>query len=353
MPLLEQLDAFGPEEVVVARDPGVGYTALFVLHSTVLGPAVGGTRLRSYPSLEAALGDALRLARGMTCKNALAGLPFGGGKSVILGPPPTDASARIELFRAHGRAIERLDGRYMTGEDVGTTTDDMAQVARETAYVGGLDEGMGDPSPFTAYGVVRAMEAVAMRLWGSFDLSDRHVSVQGLGNVGMQLARQLDARGARLTVTDVVADRVTAAAREFGADTCQPAAILHIGADLFAPCALGGVLDDAAVDRLRVQAVCGGANNVLASPTAGVRLSERGILYAPDYVANAGGVISGGVDLAGWDRARMQRALDGVRATMAAVFDRAERESTTPETAADRMAEERLRDSADRTRRGA
>ena len=147
MTLLEQLDAFGPEEVVVAREPAAGYTAVFVLHSTVLGPAVGGTRLRSYPSLEAALEDGLRLARGMTYKNALAGLPFGGGKSVILGPPPPDADARAELFRAHGRAIERLGGRYLTGEDVGTTTEDMAQVARETAHVGGLDAGMGDPSP--------------------------------------------------------------------------------------------------------------------------------------------------------------------------------------------------------------
>jgi leucine dehydrogenase len=352
MPLLEQLDAFGPEEVVVAREPAAHYTAVFVLHSTILGPAVGGTRLRTYPSLEAALADGLRLARGMTLKNALAGLPFGGGKSVVLGPPPPDADARVELFRAHGRAIERLGGRYLTGEDVGTTTEDMAQVARETAHVGGLDAGMGDPSPFTAAGVIRAMEAVAVRLWDSFELADKHVAIQGLGNVGMHLARQLHARGAHLTVTDVVPDRMTAAAREFGAETCAPAAILGVGADLFAPCALGGVLDAAAIDRLRVRAVCGGANNVLASPAAGIRLSERGVLYAPDYVANAGGVISGGVDLAGWDRTRMQTALDGIRTTMHAVFDRAERESVTPETAARRMAEARLRDAAEGRRGG-
>jgi leucine dehydrogenase len=342
MSLLERIDSFDPEEIVVAREPAAGYTGIFVLHSTRLGPAVGGTRLRSYPSFESAVADALRLARGMTYKNALAGLPFGGGKSVILGPAPGLDGARAALFRAHGRAIERLGGRYLTAEDVGTTTADMARVAEETVHVGGLEVGMGDPSPFTAYGVVRAMEAVAMRLWGSFELAGRHVAIQGLGNVGMHLARELHGRGARLTVTDIVPDRIDAARSEFGAAACAPDGILDTAAEILAPCALGGVLDGPGVERLRVAAVCGGANNVLQGPEAGVHLAERGILYAPDYVANAGGVISGGVDLGGWDRERMQTALDGIRDTMSAVFEAADRGSLPPEQAADRMARERL-----------
>jgi leucine dehydrogenase len=342
MSWLERVEAFDPEEVVVAREPAHGYTALFVLHSTALGPAVGGTRLRAYPSLEAALDDGLRLARGMTYKNALAGLPFGGGKAVILGPAPGDSDARARLFRAHGRAIERLGGRFQTGEDVGTSTSDMAEVARETLHVGGLEVGMGDPSPFTAAGVLRGIEAVATRLWGAPDLVGRRVAVQGLGNVGMHLARLLYERGAQLTVTDVVGDRVDAAVDDFDAAPCAPDAILDVDADLFAPCALGGVLTEASVERLRVAAVCGGANNVLASPAAGVRLAERGVLYAPDYIVNAGGVISGGVDLAGWDRARMETALQGISDTLAAVFESAESDGIRPEQAADRLAEARL-----------
>ena len=312
------------------------------MHSTALGPAVGGTRVWNYASLDDALVDVLRLSRGMTYKNALAGLPFGGGKAVVLGPAPTRSDRREAFFRAHGRFVHRLGGLFITAEDVGTRPTDMEIIARETPHVAGLDRGMGDPSPHTARGVIRAMEAVAVERWGTPELGGRTVAIQGLGNVGTNLAEDLHARGARLVVTDVVPDRMRHAVAAWGARAVPPGEILGVPADIFAPCALGGVLDDDAVDRLAVQAVCGGANNQLLEPFHGDRLAERGILYVPDYVANAGGVISGSVDIAGWDRARMERALQGIFETVREVFETARRLRVAPHEAADTMAEQIL-----------
>jgi leucine dehydrogenase len=218
----------------------------------------------------------------------------------------------------------------------------MEIVSRETPHVAGLATGMGDPSPFTARGVLRAMEAVAVEAWGAPDLADKVVAIQGLGNVGRHLAEALHEEGARLVVTDVVPDRVRGAVEAFEARSVAPEDILDAEADIFAPCALGGVLDDEAVVRLRVQAVCGGANNQLLAPEHGDRLVERGILYVPDYVANAGGVISGGVDIAGWDRKRFERALDGIFDTVRQVFATSRRLGVGPHVAADRLAEEWL-----------
>ncbi len=332
----------GHEQVTVCRDPSVGYLGIIALHSTLLGPAVGGTRVWRYDGFGEALEDVLRLSRGMTYKNALAGLPFGGGKAVILGPAPDEAAARAAFFGTHGRFVERLGGLFATGEDVGTTPADMACIAGETRHVAGLERGMGDPSPFTARGVFRAMEAVATERWGSPDLSGRTVAVQGLGNVGFNLARFLHEQDARLVVADVDPGRVRSAVEELQAEAVPPDEILDVDADIFAPCALGGVLDAEGVERLRVRAVCGAANNQLRNPEQGERLRERGIHYVPDYVANAGGVISGSVDLVGWDRARMDQALDGIYDTVREVFAVARRLDIGTEQAADRMVEDRL-----------
>ena len=333
----------GHQQVTLVRDPSAGYAGILAIHSTVLGPAVGGTRVRRYGSFEEAVSDALRLSRGMTFKNALAGLPFGGGKAVLMGPAPEGGEARDAFFRAHGRAVEGLGGRFVTAEDVGTSPADMAVAAQETAHVAGLERGMGDPSPYTARGVLRAMEAAALDRWGTPELTGRLVALQGLGNVGMHLARLLRARGARLVVADVAEARVEVARRELDAEAVSPGEILAVEADILAPCALGGILNGDTVEGLRVEVVCGGANNQLGVLEDGDRLAARGILYVPDYVANAGGVITGGVDIAGWSRDRMEAALEGIFDTTRAVLAAAREWGVAPQRAADRLAEERLR----------
>ena len=342
MDLRAGLEEFGHEQVTVCRDGGAGYVGILAVHSTVLGPAVGGTRLWSYGSFDEAMTDALRLSRGMTYKNALAGLPFGGGKAVILGPAPSSPAGRAALFRAHGRFMERLGGLFVTGEDVGTSPGDMEVVFEETRFVAGLTQGMGDPSPFTALGVRRAMQAVAAETWGSDDLAGRTVAIQGLGNVGSNLAAELNELGARLVVCDPDQDRVASAVTLYQAEPVAVDAILDVDADIFAPCAMGGVIDDQAVGRLRVAAVCGGANNQLLRTEHGELLRERGIRYVPDYVANAGGVISGSVDIAGWDLERMNDALEHIYDTVREVFALAANLGVGTHSAADRMAEARL-----------
>lgn len=339
---MTRLAAADHEQVTLHRDPGAGYTGIIALHSTVRGPAVGGTRLWSYPDVEAAAADALRLSRGMSYKNALAGLPFGGGKAVILGPAPTEPAARRALMRAHGRAIESVGGRFVTGEDVGTTVADMEMIADETAHVAGREGGVGDPSPFTARGVLVAMEAAASLRWGSADLAGRRVAIQGLGQVGMRLAEMLRARGAELIVADVRAARVAEAVADLGATPAPVDDILAADCDIVAPCALGAVLNEASVSQLRAGVVCGAANNQLAAPDADDLLHTRGVLYVPDYVANAGGVISGSVDIAGWSRARMEAALEAIGETVRAVFDRAAEDEIPSGRAADLLAEQRL-----------
>lgn len=336
------IEVSGYEQVWVVRAERSGYHAIFAIHDTTLGPAVGGTRVRVYDAVDAAVDDALRLARGMTCKNALAGLPFGGGKAVILGPAPVEREPRRAFFRFHGRCIQELGGCFVTGEDVGTTPTDMESVAEATDYVGGRETGMGDPSPFTARGVLVALEAAAADRWGSPSLHGRIVAVQGVGAVGLHLCRGLHERGARVLIADVSPARIEAASRLGALEVVAPDRILDVEADVFAPCALGGVLDEKAVDRLCAQIVCGAANNQLAHPRIDAKLRDRGIRYVPDYVANAGGVISGSVDIAGWDRTRMEQALDGIGSTVSAVLAASDREDIGTQAAADRMAERRL-----------
>jgi leucine dehydrogenase len=330
----------GHERVLLATDAAVGYRGIIAVHNTALGPAVGGTRFWNYASEEEALTDALRLSRGMTYKNALAGLPFGGGKSIIIGDDR--AGRREDIFRAHGRFIETLGGRYITAVDVGTSTADLEYVHRETEHVACLDARSGDPSPLTAHGVFPAIEASAKFRWGSVELDGRRVALQGCGHVGLHLARELHAAGARLFVADTDAEKLRRVVEECGATPVLPEEIYGVEADIFAPCALGGVINDRTIPLLKVEIVAGAANNQLLEARHGDVLEARRILYAPDYVANAGGIIGGCVELLGWETERARRKVREIYETVLSIFDEARIEALPPHRAADRLAERRF-----------
>ena len=321
-------------------DKSSGYRGIIAIHDTTLGPALGGTRFWNYESENEAIFDVLRLSRGMTYKNAVAGLNLGGGKAVIIGDNRT--VRREMIFRAHGRFVESLGGRYITAEDVGTSTADMDFVHMETEYVAGLETRSGDPSPVTARGVFRAIQASARVRWGSESVEGKTVIVQGLGNVGQFLCRELHAAGAKLVVTDIDAARIKRATSEFGAKAVDPDAIYSQKGDIFAPCALGGIINDETIPQLKVEIVAGGANNQLLEEKHGDELERRGILYAPDYVANAGGVINVYGEVAGWTRDRALRKADEIFATALGVFEIAKEQGIPTYVAADRLAERRL-----------
>ncbi len=341
MKLFDTIAKLGHEQLVVCSDEGAGYRGIIAIHDTTLGPALGGTRFWNYGSDEEAITDALRLARGMTYKNAVAGLNLGGGKAVIIGD--NRASNREMIFRAHGRFVESLGGRYVTAEDVGTSTADMDFVHMETDYVAGLANKSGDPSPVTAHGVFRAIEASAKHKWGAPSLSGKTVTVQGLGNVGTYLSRELHAAGAKLIVTDIRPERVQAAVKEFGATAVDGDEIYSAKADIFAPCALGAIINDDTIPKLKVEIVCGGANNQLLEPQKhGEALEKRGIAYAPDFVANAGGVINVYGELAGWTRERSFRKADEIFDTILGVYQIAKEEGVFTYDAADKLAERRI-----------
>jgi leucine dehydrogenase len=332
-----------PCEIVRLDDPDVGLEGLIVLHSTRLGPAAGGCRIWPYPDMAAATADALRLAEGMTYKNALAGLPFGGGKAVIR--QPTGAFDRAALFAAFGRAVEALDGRYVTAEDVGTSPADMAHVATVTRHVAGLAHGAGgpggDPSPLTARGVFRAMEvAVARRLGRS--LGDVTVAVQGLGSVGFALCQLLHAAGAKLVVAEQRSELAARASVAFGAQLTGTSTILEAKADVFAPCALGAVLDARSIPRLKASVVCGAANNQLATPEDGARLAERGILYCPDYVVNSGGIVNVAGEYFCWSTEEVERRIGAIGQALGRVLDYGNAAGLQPHQAADALAREIL-----------
>ncbi len=341
MQIIEKESNGEHEQVLFGEDAAAGYRGIIAIHSTVLGPAVGGTRFWNYASDEMALTDALRLSRGMTYKNALAGLPFGGGKSVVIGDAK-DANLE-ELFRAHGRFVETLGGRYITAADVGTGQRELAFVQRETKHVAGLDECSGDPSPWTGHGVFRAMQASAKYVWGSDELSGRTVALQGCGHVGYHVAKELHQAGAKMVVTDVDAGRVQRIVGEFGAQAVSSGEIYEVEADIFAPCALGGILNDETIPLLKVQIIAGAANNQLLEARHGELLEERGILYAPDYVANAGGVIHGGyIELLGQSPAEVSQKVHAIYDTLLSVYDIAKTNKIPPSRAADQLAEQRL-----------
>jgi leucine dehydrogenase len=341
MKIFDTIAEMGHEQVVLCHDQSAAYRGIIAIHSTTLGPALGGTRFWKYASDEEAFVDALRLARGMTYKNAVAGLNLGGGKAVLIGDNRT--ANREMIFRAHGRFVESLGGRYITAEDVGTSTADMDFVHMETDYVTGLAGRSGDPSPVTAHGVFRAIQAAAKWCWSSDDLHGKTVSVQGCGHVGYHLAKELHEAGAKLVVTDIDAERVKRVASEFGATPVAPDDIYAARADVFAPCALGAVINDKTIPQLRVEIVAGAANNQLQEERHGDELHRRGILYAPDYVANAGGVINVYSELAGWSSARAFRKADEIYDTVLRVFSIAKQDGVPTHEAADRLAEQRIR----------
>jgi len=328
------------EQVSFFWEPTSGYRGIIAIHNTFLGPALGGTRLWRYSSDDEALRDVLRLARGMTYKAAVAGLNLGGGKAVILQDHRT--VQREALFRAHGRHVESLGGRYITAEDVGTSPADMDFVHMETEHVVGLQGKSGDPSPVTAYGVYRGMKACARVRWGSDDLSGRRIAVQGLGHVGYYVCEYLAQEAARLVVTDIDPRKVQRVVEEFGATAVEPDTIYDQDVEIFVPCALGAVVSDKTIPRLKAQIVAGGANNVLAEPRHGDALEARGVLYAPDYVINAGGLINVNTELEGWSLERAKHRAGAIYDTLLRVFEIALEEGIPSYRAADRLAEQRI-----------
>jgi leucine dehydrogenase len=343
MNVLAQMNTAKHEQVVFVQDADAGLRAIIAIHNTTLGPALGGTRMYPYATEAQALRDVLDLSRGMTYKAAAAGLDLGGGKAVIIGDPLTQKSDA--LLRAYGRFVDRLAGMFYTGEDVGTDVRDMEMVRTETRYVGGLsreDGGGGDPSPITAYGVLQGMKACASERWGQDSLEGRTVAVQGLGKVGWHLAELLQEAKATVVGSDVNGDRATHASQVLGIRTVDPDAIYDVDADIFAPCALGGAISANTVPRLKVAVIAGSANNQIASPSAARLLSERGILYAPDYVINAGGLMNVWVELHGYDRARALKLAGNINSNLRTVFAMARELAIPTNEAADRIAEERL-----------
>lgn len=342
MNIFDEMEQYGHEELVFWYDKTTGLKAIVGIHDTTLGPALGGCRMWPYEAEDDAVTDVLRLSRGMTYKNAAMGLDLGGGKSVIWADSRTDKSEA--LLRAFGRLIQSLGGRYITAEDVGITADDMALVARETRFVGGLKETSGDPSPATALGVLEGMKAAASMAFGSPDLSGKHVAIQGMGHVGMLLARLLNDEGARLTVTDIHPEDNRAAAEELGAVWVDPDAIYSVDADIFAPCALGAVLNDHTIPQLKVKIVAGSANNQLKEARHGLELMRRGIVYVPDYVINGGGVVNV-ADEFHRDGYHSERAYSRVRyigRQVSEILRRSSDENKPSQEAADQLAETRI-----------
>ncbi|WP_235736531.1 Glu/Leu/Phe/Val dehydrogenase dimerization domain-containing protein [Nocardioides alcanivorans] len=335
------------EQVLFCHDEASGLRAIIAIHSTALGPALGGTRFHPYVDTAAAVDDVLNLSRGMTYKAALAGLDLGGGKAVILGDPHTGKSEA--LLRAYGRFVESLGGRYVTACDVGTTSFDMDVIARECSHVTGrtvAHGGAGDSSVLTAYGVFQGMRAAAEATWGTTSLQGRRVGVVGVGKVGRHLVGHLVSDGADVVVTDVWQPALERVRDEFPsvAVVASAAAMLDESLDVYAPCALGGALDDEVVDRLTAEVVCGAANNQLAHPGIEKALEGRGILYAPDYCVNAGGLIQVADEFEGFSFERAQQQASGIFDTTRAVFEAARSDSVPPAVAADRLAERRIRE---------
>lgn len=344
MDLFRATAEMGHERVLFCSNPEAGLKAVIAIHSTMLGPGLGGVRMWPYADTDEAVVDALRLARGMTYKAAVAGVHLGGAKAVILGDPKRDKSEA--LFRAFGRAVESLGGHYVTAEDVGTGPREMEWIASETRWVCGLPEdrgGGGDPSPVTARGVHSGMRAAALRRWGNDSLAGRSVAIQGLGSVGTYLAGYLAEEGAKVFGCDLDGEACAAARDRHGVEIVPAGEIFDVEADIFSPCAMGAILRPESIERLRVEIVAGGANNQLAIPERdGDELHRRGILYAPDFVINAGGLINVYTELHGYDRRRAMRLADSIFATTVRLFEIAEEDNVAPWVAGDRLAERRL-----------
>ena len=331
------------EQVVFCADAETGLRAIIAVHSTALGPAVGGCRLWNYASDEAALNDVLRLSRGMTYKNAMAGLPLGGGKSVIIGDAKKIKSEA--LFRAFGRMVHRLSGSYYSAEDVNITTGDIMIVNKETPFVAGLEGKSGNPAPFTALGTYRGIKAAAKHKFGSDNLEGKTVAVQGLGSVGFYLCEHLHKEGARLIVTDINQEAVQRAVTLFGATAVDLDAIYAVDADVYAPCALGATLNDETIPLLKARIVAGCANNQLQQARHGEILRQKGILYAPDYVINAGGIINVASEMRaeGYSEQESTAKVMAIYDTLVNIFERADADNQPTSVVADLMAQEIIR----------
>ncbi len=342
MEIFKIMQEYDYEQLVFCQDKSSGLKAIIAIHDTTLGPALGGTRIYDYKTDEEAIIDALRLARGMTYKNAAAGLNLGGGKAVIIGDPKKIKSEA--LFRAFGRFVEGLNGRYITGEDMNMTQKDAAYVNCETNYIVGLETGSGNPSPMTAYGVFKGMQAAVNEVYGSDDLEGKTVAIQGLGAVGRILAELLYEAGAKLIVTSRDQAKVAKAVAELGATAVEPDEIYGVECDVFSPCAIGAIINDKTIEQLKCKIIAGPANNQLAQPRHGDVLHEKGILYVPDYVINSGGVINIIDDISGREYSKENAMKNTAKIYDACkkVFELAKRHGIPTYRAADKMVEERI-----------
>ncbi|MEA2461578.1 MAG: leucine dehydrogenase [Actinomycetota bacterium] len=344
MSVFEHINGDGYEQVVFCSDDQSGLRAIIAIHSTALGPSLGGTRFYPYKSEDDALIDVLRLSKGMTYKSAAAGLDLGGGKAVIIGDP-----RRIKnesLLRAYGRFIETLAGRYITAEDVGTALEDMDTVRRETRWVTGCSHtygGSGDPSPVTAFGVLQGIKACALEVFADANLAGRTVAIQGVGKVGYALCGYLTAEGAKVTIADIDVDNLGRAVSDFGVETVALADVHKMEVDIFAPCALGGIVNDDTISEFGCRIIAGAANNQLATPEHGDKLRGLGILYAPDFVINAGGIINVEDELRGYDRERAMKRVEGIYKAMQLIFALARERDISTASAAEEYAEDRIR----------
>lgn len=340
MKIFDLLEQYDYEQLVFCQDRSTGLKAIIGIHDTTLGPALGGTRFWNYESEEDAIIDVLRLSRGMTYKNAAAGLNLGGGKAVIIGDP--DKLKSEELFRTFGRFVEGLSGRYITAEDMNVNTKDVAYINDETSHVVGLEGKSGDPSPVTAFGVFKGILAAVNEVYGSDDITGKIIAVQGLGAVGYYLCQYLCEAGAKLIVTDIRKESIDRIVNEMGALAVAPDEIYSVECDVFAPCAMGAIINDFTVDKLKCKIVAGSANNQLAEDRHGDILREKDILYIPDYVINAGGVINVYEEIKGYNKERAMAKAANIYSSVKRLIEIAKHENISTHVAADRMAEERI-----------
>jgi leucine dehydrogenase len=341
--IFESISKTNHEEVVFCHNKDAGLKAIIAIHNSVLGPALGGLRMWPYATEQDALSDVLRLSRGMTYKAAVSGLNLGGGKAVIIGDPSKDKSEA--LFRAFGRFVNSLNGRYITAEDVGIDVNDMEYVYRETEFVTGVHQvhgGSGDPSPFTAYGTMQGLMASLQVQFGNEDVGKHSYAVQGVGHVGMEYVKLLSERGAKIFVTDINKELVQRAVDDYGAEAVSADEIYDVDADIYSPCALGGTINEQTLDRLKCKIICGAANNQLSTNEIGDEVQRRGILYAPDYAVNAGGLMNVSLEIDGYNRERAMRMLRTIYFNLGRIFEISKRDNIPTYMAADRMAEERI-----------
>lgn len=341
---IKELPTKGYEKVIEAVDKEAGLHAIIAVHNTSLGPSLGGVRIYPYSSVQEALTDALRLSKGMTYKSAIAEIGLGGGKAVLIANPKEDKTAK--LLHSFAEAVNSLNGQYICAEDVGTTTDDMAVLSEKTHYVAALASrgSSGDPSPYTAWGVWRGMQAVALKQWNTTSLHSKTVAIQGLGKVGNTLAELLFWHGAELLVSDIDSEKLNTAKRKFGAEIISPEEIHRVKCDIFTPCAMGAILNDETIPELQCQAVAGSANNQLAEAHHADELRKRNILYAPDYVINAGGIINASLEFApnGYNAKSARRKVNRIFNTLLDIFYRSETQQIATDTTAHQLAEYKL-----------